>query len=955
MRTKHLLWTMALPALFAACQSEDVFDAGQVDSLAGRKVLNDITFTLNGAETRFDRGESGWEFSASDAFGACLVDVYSKNDDAERGAIDNYLLSEYIQTNYQYAYNESTGTWSTPARMVEGNYVFYAPFNEAHLSRGPVDVVTPVSQQLDVNADGSADTYSVINDVVKSGNPFFVTYAFLSAENQPKELKLSLMPIFAMPEVTIKNEKTTDVTIKKFVVKTAEDFAVKAPLNVGTSGSVASAASGGVVGNFFNVGEESKDNAFGAWVNSDAKDANYLVGETTDVMGTPTASTNIIVVEIPEGLTIKAGGEEKFNIVMPAKKYAGTTEKPTTVYAYINDEEGYSFEITDNMTFRPNKRYPQEEYINAGSLSSKAGSLFTAKIAKTAEVEEIGEEFPVVVSTTAELVAAVKNGTKRFKVIPTSDKVAINAAVVDAMRQVNFQGMVIEGDIRIEGGAGEAAALTLNEDVEINGTATVSGYVVLDKSATGNKMLTAKTVKVGENGDLTIKNAKITNLENAGHVTIAAESTVNASVKNNAKGTLDIDGTLTTSVENSGTVNVNANYSYAGTELKGVWNVEAGVMTLEYAATVAEDAGITVNATLTGAAVTIAPNGTMTVAGRVENAIELNGYKAQTTSESNKPATLNVNDGAFIKAKVGAASNNTNANVNIMNVQKGTTFFNTPDLSYITSTYTYTGTITKGGEVPSVPEGINIVKINGGVTAMEAYDVAFPDCDLIITGNVESKAAIELGANGKKLTVNGYVEVAGGELTLAAKEVEIKGALTAGAAGTVEASNPTKVTLGSLNIANTTTGLTLNAAIEVTVGAITSKANIDFSAATNIELKGNILMAENKKIEARKDNKIDILSNVTLEGELSLGETEINVWGNKTLTIAQGAEISADTSVAFKSQLKASADATTNATKRGQVVNNGTVSGAAEAYDGADDNATEATGLGWWSGDAATK
>lgn len=363
--------TMALAAGFAACTSEDVIETSNTNE-AARKVLDNIEFTLGEVDSRFTlESGTGWGFNEGDAFGAALVDVY--NGGTYTDAIKNYNLTGNIQSNYQYAKGEGN-SWTTPARMVEGNYVFYAPFNEKHLSRKPIEVITPIAQTLDVNEDGTVDTYSAINNAVAEGNPFFLAYEFLPAVGQETSLSLDFYSIFAYPKVTIKNNKTEDVTLTKVVIKTANKFSVKGSLKVGVADAYAKAGEG-VVGKLFNYGTYDKvKNPHGAWVvNNEDSDENGLVGETDDILANVTAKADVIVVDIPNTLEIPAGESVSFNVVMPADTYTAGIE----VLAYISEDEGYVMSLANkSMTLYPNKLYPKEEYKNDNSLNqSKKGCL----------------------------------------------------------------------------------------------------------------------------------------------------------------------------------------------------------------------------------------------------------------------------------------------------------------------------------------------------------------------------------------------------------------------------------------------------------------------------------------------------------------------------------------------------------------------------------------------------
>jgi len=964
MKRKHLFMTMALAASFAACTSEDVIETSYTNEGA-RTVLDNIEFTIGEVDSRFTM-EGGWNFDEGDAFGAALVDVTASIPSGSR-AIDKYLLQNAIQSNYQYAYDN--GVWTTPARLVEGNYVFYAPFNEKHLSRKPIEVITPIAQTLDVK-DGVVDPYSTLNNAVAEGNPFFLAYEFLPAVGQETRLSLDFYSIFAYPKVTIKNNKSTDVTLTKVVINTgSEKFPVKAPLKVGSIDKVASNGVGGVVGNLFNVESDVKKQ--GAWfAKSEKTEDNGLVGSTTDVLGTVAASANVIVVDIPNDLEIPAGESVSFNVVMPAQKYTDVK-----VLAYINNDEGYEIELDDAMTFHPNKLYPTQEYKNDNSLNqSKKGSLFTATITKNQDTEELADAFPILVSTTAELKDAVLGGNSALYVIPTSEDVEINEDVFDAMRKVKFQGMTVAGDIKIVGSTSATTPLELNEDITVEGIATISGCVKT------TEIVTLGEVNVTEDAVFNVaaatdKNASVKNIVNYGTTNIdddkSATNVTNYGTLNvNAKGYAGTikEGTTIDAEENVtyyGIVNMKAENTIANTKFYSEWNIKAYVTTSKDASIYGK-MNVEAGKTLDGELLTIEGDATLNVDGNLYNKVELNGVldaDLSTAVLDTKYAKLYLNETSFLKSTFAAADAATQtAEENIVYVKKGAAFFTqTSPATDVTSWYLHTGNITKDAETyPTVPAVCNSVEITGNVVATEANaDLAGKIDDskvkhLIITGDVMANGAYTVTMDYDKLEVKGNVLMAGtSTLELTGVENLTVGGELALASGVTfnEALTRAKFNKISNDIALDLTGMT---SLSIN-GKVAAKANIK---ADNVKLANAEILLSGNNLFQVVGSTVHIDGNTTLNGlGFYFENTTVKIYNGKTLTIAKGSIIN-DVTVNKVTFLPVNATSSTNSytaleAATGVVVNNGTVKNAADWYAGATAAQTGSTAVAaktWWSG-----
>ena len=129
MRTKHLLTAMVLPALFAACTSEELDVVNNVESLNSRAEVENVTLTVG--ETVDSRlvYDGGYTFQAGDQLGAALMDdITADYGDPTKTWGQWFNLIDYIHTNYKFT-RDAEGNWETEAKLCEGNYFFAYPYN----------------------------------------------------------------------------------------------------------------------------------------------------------------------------------------------------------------------------------------------------------------------------------------------------------------------------------------------------------------------------------------------------------------------------------------------------------------------------------------------------------------------------------------------------------------------------------------------------------------------------------------------------------------------------------------------------------------------------------------------------------------------------------------------------------------------------------------------------------
>lgn len=430
MRTKHLLYTMALASVFAACtQDEFVTESGINNPLEGRKSLGKITLVEpEAASTRWVVND--WDEivpELGDGFSYLLVDVPREDLAVQHEyPIDNYRLVNNIQTNY--VFKKTAQGFENDANLVEGNYLLVGPSQNVQ-GRKPVEITLPAEQNLAFGADGEVDPLSIIKEFNKSGYPIYIGHRFLSEGSDYNNELPKRHHIFAYPEITVTNNdvkgETAKPTVVKIILKSEDEekpFIINAPLNNEKAARLLTNESFKAV-----EGDEQFPIVVGAWegyrtetlgvnekdlmvdqtntkntlVNQDAipADAKYIVkdawkrtawktfmynnglgGSTSDLLDNSANKTSVskyIVINMPEGgVTLEAGESFKFNAIIPAESYK--MGKSLILYAVLENGDIWKKVMksnAENMTINPGKRYPQEDY-NGTKLEGEVGEYF---------------------------------------------------------------------------------------------------------------------------------------------------------------------------------------------------------------------------------------------------------------------------------------------------------------------------------------------------------------------------------------------------------------------------------------------------------------------------------------------------------------------------------------------------------------------------------------------------
>ena len=434
MRTKHLLYTMALAGTFAACMQDEFVTEGGNNPLEGRKSLGKIT--LVEGETPATR----WTVDNFNTFTPEVGDGFSYFlvDEPRQGLagqheypIDNYELVNHIHTNY--VFKKKGNGWDSEANLVEGNYLLVGPAQEGKLDRKPVEIKLPAKQNLALGADGKVDPLSILEEFVENEYPIYIGHRFLSVGSDYNDVLPARYSIFAYPEITVKNsERNDELTprVTKVILKRnnpKKPFIINAPLDNVKAAKLLTNES------FTKAGDDTKNQfVVGAWeaymnetlgmgnltveqesknerentqaipatadyeitmLNAEGKQAlstfkynNGLKGFTSDLLAeTPTSTSQYIVINMPgNGVDVPRGTEFTFNAVIPADQYVmSPNAEDLEIFAVLSNGEVYKKVMKTNSTVEmyPGKRYPDQDYVGMTVKPAAAvGEYFTIDV-----------------------------------------------------------------------------------------------------------------------------------------------------------------------------------------------------------------------------------------------------------------------------------------------------------------------------------------------------------------------------------------------------------------------------------------------------------------------------------------------------------------------------------------------------------------------------------------------
>lgn len=938
--------TMALPLAFAACTSDEFESQGVDINLAERTEIGQVDLLLNQgeAETRWG-GDMLPE--VSDVFGAALVDAprNPKFETEEGKWYNDYEVKDYISTNYPYTFNGNR--WTSEAKLVEGNYLFYAPYAEDHQVRSAIKYAAPVVQNLKVE-NGAVVENSALADVAENfKSPFYFAYKFFDAADDNRNLSLTMRPIFAYPKFTLKNNTGEAVTITRIVLQSEN-------LDIPASGEF----NNSYIVTAMNNSEKGWGRPTADYVRGASDNVN--TADLLDATAESYVETNLIRADLSEPVTIANNGTMTFNLVVPAMEFAKGGLK---VY-FVNEEDmGYVYENTNStVRFVPARPNPKEEYnVGTGAALSSAGRLLT----KTLAADEPLEAVPYIVTTTAELIDAIDNATpnqNRPLKLTIGGDIEFNADVLGAIAENLSQPVVFVGALDIVGSNDAAKPLNINQKI-IFDEATITGNVQFGKDANGQAAVGFESIEVVENAALTIdalassfgtddNKVDASNREIVNNGTLTVKAAVKA-VKNNGILSIEKGGSLSTltseNEEPTQEVAINSDFTFSGAMIEGQWTVANGAtLNLNQAATLPNKSALTVNGKLDGEDLTV--KGELTVSGTLDVNVTVDGQvdnEATKDIDEKELAVVNLKKGAVVIGSMEGANADDEKkirNVQIVEIEDNSVgFLNTFTDKYLLARYTYTGNVTKNTDL-NIPAKANAVVVNGNIAAAEDLTLTTTVDSLTVTGNIQAingEVSITTGAN-SAVRVNGDV-LASKKLTLNnATEFQIKGSFTASENGVLNASSMTTLILNDarFDTENQARWNWSNLTKAVLNGETQIYMDCGFGATTAIDVRGDVIIAEGKTLTLK--------SNATVNGNVTVSGAGKVYAAGQTIVINAGCSLTNETTiegqqgvsgVGFESQEE-------TGKVRGQLYNNGVIQYVNGTYN-------SEVCKGWWNGAAA--
>ena len=938
---------MVLPLAFAACTSEEFESYDNNVSLAQRTEIGqvDLTFGFGDAQTRWD---AGLNEEVADVLGAALIDAPRtepiKDPDNKGKWYSHYDVQSYISTNYPYTYNGER--WTSPAKLVEGSYMFYAPYAENHQVRTAIKYAAPVVQNLEVE-DGKVVEMSAVADMAKNfKSPFYFGYKFFDATDDNRNLSVGLRHVFAYPKFTLKNTTGEDVTITRIVLQSND-------LNIPASGEFDNVA----IAKAMNDDEKN-------WGADQSLNMQYHLRTKGLLKDDETlVPTNLVRADLSEAVTIADDEEITFSIVMPAMEFA---KDALTVYFVTESGQGYEFtNSTSTIELVPGRRYPAEDYNLDGKLKSAAGELLT----KTIKEGENTEPVPYIVTSTQELINTIDATPSNLNTpleLTIGGDIEFNEDVLTAIAENLSQPVIFKGAIDIVGSTDATKPMDINQKVVFD-EATVSGNVKLN-----NEEISYNDITVEEGASLEVaridangRTEGTTVIANNGQIvnngTLTLKTAVQA-IENN--GTLNIEtGAGFTNLtkkddETKPFVNIKKDYKFALSTINGEWTVaedatltlDATTTTLPYGST------LTVDGKLNGKALTV--SGTMNLNGDLDADVKVDGeitLNADKTVKSSKVAKIVMGSKADVTSAISgedAAGAEKIRDAQIVELPEDfVEFFGSVDGDNLKVTYTYEGNVTENGKV-NLPAIANSVTIDGSVAAPndEKLTLACNNVkDLTITGNVQAinnNVEITIAATeGISVTIEGDVRMTKTLTVKNAAELHVEGITYSTEDGGLKVTNVKKIYAEDFRIAGDDTKndcWDLNGVEELYLqGETRVNQKMEVPATTETYISGDIVIADGKYFDM--SDATTIKGNVTISGAGYIaGEgTTISVAAGCTLTNrAKICGQNGGEGVMFESLEE-------TGKTRGQVYNYGTIQyvGKGNPYD--------STHYNWWHENAA--
>lgn len=786
-----------------------------------------------------------------------------------------------LYTNYIYKSADGS-KYETTSKMVEGIYWFYAPADENKNTRDLLPFKLQTSQDADYYKSDDAKV-------------FFTGLYKLTKDDNAQNINLSLMNYYSRAVFPLTNNTDAAVKVKQIILKGGEEFQVEGAISTAKlTDYMYGFTKDGEMVSMKNLDKDADNDETIAELKTRLQKADLAIAPTDGTIKTSPA----LVLNLGEGVSIAKGTTESFTMLVPRTGEGVSCEitiitDKGMVEIKSNDKSNYA----KNVQFKHNGIMPMFGLQNSGAF--KSYSLEKDKFT------DIGDAYYVSsYDDMMALINTVNGDIEAYNFGDWSVDAAMAAAIAKSDAYVKFQQPIEIADAKNE------IALT---KVEFAGGATVAKGTKVDFKAAiagvgTNRVQKNLTIAEGATATLSAVEfgpvlarvaAEKTTITNKGTLTIAGGAELNENVEITSTGALTLEDNTDAVIKlNGGSLN----YATAKTEGYPEYATEdklilpnAAALSNNITITVAKNVTLNVDADLTAAI------------NKVENVT----YKTDIVNNG----IIEVAESQTLTANGGLTNNGT------IETLTGATGF------------VIGGTATNAAN--AIIKGV-ATTINSGATLTnngEILGTTVTNNGKIVTAG-SSRTTVTAGEGVVDNTAMCYVAVNGGTQAVT---YEVTEALNSEAYGKL-AANFGMYKINKLIFKNKlTVDATTNIADEITA--------VEFAAGSSIDVKGTNTLLDFKGVTAAT------ISANTVFGGFDAASSNINFTKAVSVTVKKNCTLTINyvtvknttaSNTTFVSEDKEESDPAT--TKRGKVVNNGVVKGAAEAY--ADDN-------GWWSGEAA--
>lgn len=773
----------------------------------------------------------------TDMVGAAIIDVpaYTSEDDyatqtdpkgANKKPIELYDILNSYGCNNAFTTTDGGATWQAEHPMVEGNYLFYAPYQENLSLRTPLVVEVPRVQN-------ATSEKSALEEFYNGDHIVQVGYKFITNDERQKPT-VTLYNIFAYPQFTITNnfngylfETGASATTSKTKYSGAIRVDSVQFVNVGTSraGKSNALVVGGQLSHSDKVGanngsnnakaattgviNEMKQKANGFAADGDWWSLDKMLNEvkTTDLLSTSNTITagrhsqTDVITTLVVNQTVEYGKSIDLYCVMPAYKFNFNDDQlMAKLFVTINGVQyeiydatfvGYGANATTTATLSSNADlgYLFDAKNNSGlsTLSLMAGQRLPAEALRV-EGDNYAQKTDVKDLLTINLTGGVPASAAKNVQIAVR-KGASNEGIATTDDLINMIKNAANGTNWVQGTTSNATqkgfVIAPVNTVEITSE-------LIDVLATNNQneggAFTIETV-VPINNDVKVTNVtgtKVTLESNTGKTYDITLSGAETGSNDGSGKYVIVDSDTPSALDASSVVIVKGTLNSAATAMKSLHVMKNGTATLsaEFKAN-----NIRIDGTLTASdnvtAKALYNKGTMNIS-KVVSSKDATVTNDGTINTQANTASVTINAGT---GKVVVNETNTATAIVVATAAKQDVIYSCDDELKLEQ-------ITKAVTIPAV----NAIQANGAVT-LAATDMAkFGNIKKIITGS-----AMTFGA---------------GTYDMSGFTIEINSAVTLTGAGVTSTTiNGVKVVLGANNLTLATVAVA-NASVQATTGKV---------------------------------------------------------------------------------------------------------------------------------------